>query len=88
MEWDLIPTTVFTPTEYGCCGLSEDEAIARHGENNVEVRGVRAVMVVGGELMGGHGGRGKRGRQTRTHRLYIYIHTNIHKFNNKNNRCS
>lgn len=37
MEWDLIPTTVFTPTEYGCCGLSEDEAIARHGENNVEV---------------------------------------------------
>lgn len=37
MEWDLIPTTVFTPTEYGVCGLSEDEAIARYGENNVEV---------------------------------------------------
>jgi thioredoxin reductase (NADPH) len=37
MEWDLIPTTVFTPTEYGVCGLSEDEAIARYGETNVEV---------------------------------------------------
>ncbi len=77
MEWDLIPTTVFTPTEYGCCGLSEDEAIARHGENNVEVRGVRAVMVVGGELMGGHGGRGKEG-QADTHTSSIYIYTHKH----------
>ena len=37
MDYDLVPTTVFTPTEYGCCGLSEEEAIARHGEENVEV---------------------------------------------------
>jgi len=37
MNYDLIPTTVFTPSEYGCCGLSEDEAVARHGEENIEV---------------------------------------------------
>jgi len=30
-------TTVFTPLEYGCCGLSEEDAIAKHGQENVEV---------------------------------------------------
>jgi len=30
-------TTVFTPLEYGCCGLSEEDAIAEHGEENIEV---------------------------------------------------
>jgi len=30
-------TTVFTPLEYGCCGLAEEEAIAQFGEENVEV---------------------------------------------------
>lgn len=37
MDWDYIPTTVFTPIEYGCCGLSEEEAIQRHGHENIEV---------------------------------------------------
>lgn len=32
-----VPTTVFTPLEYGCVGLSEEEAVARHGEEHVEV---------------------------------------------------
>jgi len=30
-------TTVFTPLEYGCCGLAEEDAIAQHGEENIEV---------------------------------------------------
>merc|ERR1711868_25679 len=30
-------TTVFTPLEYGCCGLSEEDAIAQLGEENLEV---------------------------------------------------
>jgi len=30
-------TTVFTPLEYGCCGLSEEDAIAKYGEGDVEV---------------------------------------------------
>lgn len=30
-------TTVFTPLEYGCCGLSEEEAIEKFGEEDLEV---------------------------------------------------
>ncbi|XP_028680184.1 thioredoxin reductase 3 [Erpetoichthys calabaricus] len=30
-------TTVFTPLEYGCCGLSEEKAIELFGEENIEV---------------------------------------------------
>jgi pyruvate/2-oxoglutarate dehydrogenase complex dihydrolipoamide dehydrogenase (E3) component len=26
MDYNLVPTTVFTPLEYGCCGYSEEEA--------------------------------------------------------------
>ncbi|KAK3931005.1 Thioredoxin reductase 1, mitochondrial [Frankliniella fusca] len=37
MDYDNVATTVFTPLEYGCCGLSEEEAIRRHGEDNIEV---------------------------------------------------
>ncbi|XP_075391066.1 thioredoxin reductase 2, mitochondrial isoform X2 [Tenrec ecaudatus] len=37
MEYDNVPTTVFTPLEYGCVGLSEEEAITRHGQEHVEV---------------------------------------------------
>lgn len=36
-NYDGIPTTVFTPLEYGCCGLSEEEAIARYQTSNVDV---------------------------------------------------
>ncbi|XP_073507651.1 thioredoxin reductase 1, cytoplasmic isoform X3 [Phyllobates terribilis] len=32
-----IPTTVFTPLEYGACGLSEEKAISKYGEDNIEV---------------------------------------------------
>ncbi|KAI9907386.1 hypothetical protein PsorP6_004712 [Peronosclerospora sorghi] len=37
MNYDKICTAVFTPIEYGCCGLSEDESKERFGEGNVEV---------------------------------------------------
>jgi len=30
-------TTVFTPLEYGCCGLSEEEATAKYGEDDLEI---------------------------------------------------
>lgn len=36
MDYTNIATTVFTPVEYGCCGLSEEDAIAKYGEANVE----------------------------------------------------
>ncbi|XP_036101313.1 thioredoxin reductase 3 isoform X3 [Molossus molossus] len=32
-----VPTTVFTPLEYGCCGLSEEKAIEVHKKENLEV---------------------------------------------------
>ena len=31
MDYESVPTTVFTPIEYGTIGLSEDEAIQRYG---------------------------------------------------------
>ncbi|XP_073079837.1 thioredoxin reductase 2, mitochondrial isoform X4 [Manis javanica] len=37
MDYDNVPTTVFTPLEYGCVGLSEEAAVARHGQEHVEV---------------------------------------------------
>eukprot|EP00038_Savillea_parva_P015895 m.15226 g.15226 ORF g.15226 m.15226 type:complete len:525 (-) comp3243_c0_seq1:100-1674(-) len=36
LDYDLVPTTIFTPTEYGVCGLSEEDAIAKHGADAVE----------------------------------------------------
>lgn len=32
MEYSDVSTTVFTPLEYGCVGLSEDEAIKKFGK--------------------------------------------------------
>ena len=37
MAYDLVPTTVFTPIEYGCVGLSEEQAIKKYGDDDVEV---------------------------------------------------
>lgn len=37
MDYNSIPTTVFTPLEYGCIGLSEEDAIAKYGEENIKV---------------------------------------------------
>ena len=37
MNYDLVATTVFTPFEYGTIGLSEEEAIAQYGLDDIEV---------------------------------------------------
>lgn len=37
MDYEDVATTVFSPLEYGCVGLSEETAIARFGEENIEV---------------------------------------------------
>ncbi|XP_072044137.1 thioredoxin reductase 2, mitochondrial-like [Amphiura filiformis] len=37
MDYEKVATTVFTPLEYSCVGLSEEAAIERHGEENIEV---------------------------------------------------
>ncbi len=32
-----VPTTVFTPIEYGAIGYSEEDAISKYGEDDIEV---------------------------------------------------
>jgi len=36
MDHKLVPTTVFTPLEYSCVGYSEEEALEKYGEDNIE----------------------------------------------------
>jgi len=36
LDYNNIPTTVFTPLEYGSCGFAEEDAIKEFGEENVE----------------------------------------------------
>jgi thioredoxin reductase (NADPH) len=37
MDYRIVPTTVFTPIEYGSIGLSEQTAIEQFGDDNIEV---------------------------------------------------
>ncbi|GFO23223.1 thioredoxin reductase 1 [Plakobranchus ocellatus] len=37
VDYENIATTVFTPLEYGCIGYSEEAAIEKFGEDNIEV---------------------------------------------------
>lgn len=37
MDYRFIPSTVFTPLEYGFCGFSEDEALSKFGKKNMLV---------------------------------------------------
>ena len=37
INYNIVPTTIFTPLEYSCCGLSEEKAIEKYGENRVVV---------------------------------------------------
>jgi len=36
-DYDKVPTTVFTPLEYGCIGLSEEDAIKKYGADDIEI---------------------------------------------------
>lgn len=35
MDYVNVPTTVFTPIEYGACGYSEEDAISKFGKENI-----------------------------------------------------
>ena len=37
MDYDHIPTTVFTPLEYGSVGMTEEAAAEKYGEDNLEI---------------------------------------------------
>ncbi|MBN3295271.1 TRXR1 reductase, partial [Amia calva] len=49
-DYTNVPTTIFTPMEYGACGLSEERASEKYGEDNIEDR------VVGLHILGPHAG--------------------------------
>ena len=36
MDYESVPTTVFTPLEYGTVGLTEEQAIERFGAENID----------------------------------------------------
>lgn len=38
MDYYNIATTIFTPIEYGAIGYSEEDAISKYGEDNIEVK--------------------------------------------------
>ncbi len=42
MNYINVATTVFTPLEYGCIGYSEENAIAKFGDENIEVYHMQA----------------------------------------------
>jgi thioredoxin reductase (NADPH) len=37
MDYDNVATTIFTPLEYGCVGISEEVAEKRCGADKIEV---------------------------------------------------
>lgn len=37
MDYEHVATTVFTPLEYACVGLSEEAAIKKYGDDKIEV---------------------------------------------------
>ena len=37
MDYHNVPTTVFTPLEYGAIGFAEEDAISKYGEADIEV---------------------------------------------------
>ena len=45
VDYTNIATTVFTPLEYGCIGYSEEAAIEKFGEDNIEVSSLYLVLV-------------------------------------------
>merc|ERR1712110_1388252 len=69
-------TTVFTPLEYGCCGLSEEDAIQQFGEEDIEekVVGFHYLGPNAGEVTQGYGGMIKLGAKKADFDNLIGIH--------------
>ena len=53
-----VPTTVFTPLEYGAIGLAEEDAEMIYGSNNIQVRLQCAHFHGDGVCVGGFHGDG------------------------------
>ena len=44
-----VPTTVFTPLEYSCVGMSEGSAVSQFGQDSVEVMSTTPAHLIVGE---------------------------------------
>lgn len=45
MDYDNVATTIFSPLEYGCVGLTEEEAINRYTEDKIEVSSIGLLVM-------------------------------------------
>ena len=55
-DYDLVPTVVFSHPVIGTIGLTEAEAIRRHGEGNIKVYNSTFVNLYYGNFFGGQAG--------------------------------
>ncbi len=46
MDYHTIPTTVFTPLEYGAIGFAEEDAIAKFGQDAIEVHFFKIIHIL------------------------------------------
>uniref|UniRef100_A0AAY4EI60 thioredoxin-disulfide reductase (NADPH) n=1 Tax=Denticeps clupeoides TaxID=299321 RepID=A0AAY4EI60_9TELE len=49
-----VPTTVFTPLEYGCCGHAEERAVELYGQENIEVGFCKLLISIRNRVIGFH----------------------------------
>jgi len=52
MDYINVPTTVFTPLEYGTCGYDEEAAKAKFGAENEEQTNVPHIYAIGDVIYG------------------------------------
>jgi len=84
MDYELVPTTVFTPLEYGAVGLSEEAAIERIGADKVEIFHAFFVPLEWSMTSKSHEKGYIKVRRTgsawsRTHaRTHTHTHTHVH----------
>jgi Pyridine nucleotide-disulphide oxidoreductase, dimerisation domain len=53
MDYDLVPTVVFSHPTIGTIGLTEEEAVARHGADNIKTYNSTFVNLWYGPFYGG-----------------------------------
>ncbi|GBG90596.1 hypothetical protein CBR_g50939 [Chara braunii] len=87
MDYNLVPTTVFTPLEYGCIGMSEEQAEQTFGADNIElitlltenerVVGLHVVAPNAGEITQGYAVAMKMGATKADFDATVGIHPTI-----------
>ncbi|KAK2166511.1 hypothetical protein LSH36_38g02016 [Paralvinella palmiformis] len=63
MDYEMVPTTVFTPLEYSCVGMSEEDALSKYGDDKIEaiIERYEAHRVLGLHFLGPNAGEVMQG---------------------------